>query len=82
MWESNPPRTVLTPHTGFEVQERHQAAIRSHAIVLSIRIFSDKKRSQAFFYNSFVEKCTPTRIGGLVGLFEKDEKPEYQPVKA
>ncbi len=23
-WESNPPRTVLTPYTGFEVREPHQ----------------------------------------------------------
>ena len=23
-WESNPPGTVLAPHTGFEVQEAHQ----------------------------------------------------------
>ena len=23
-WESNPPETVLTPHTGFEVREPHQ----------------------------------------------------------
>ena len=25
-WESNPPGTVLTPHTGFEVREPHQPA--------------------------------------------------------
>ncbi len=24
MWESNPPRTVMPPATGFEVQETHQ----------------------------------------------------------
>ena len=24
MWESNPPRTLLTPHTGFEDQEAHR----------------------------------------------------------
>ena len=24
MWESNPPGTLLTPHTGFEDQEAHQ----------------------------------------------------------
>lgn len=24
MWESNPPRTLLTPHTGFEDQEAPQ----------------------------------------------------------
>jgi hypothetical protein len=23
-WESNPPGTVLAPHTGFEVREPHQ----------------------------------------------------------
>jgi hypothetical protein len=23
-WESNPPGTLFTPHTGFEVQEAHQ----------------------------------------------------------
>jgi hypothetical protein len=23
-WESNPPGTVLAPHTGFEVREAHQ----------------------------------------------------------
>ena len=26
-WESNPPRTVLAPHTGFEVREPHQRAV-------------------------------------------------------
>ena len=25
-WESNPPGTVLAPHTGFEVREPHQPA--------------------------------------------------------
>ena len=25
-WESNPPGTVLAPHTGFEVREPHQWA--------------------------------------------------------
>jgi hypothetical protein len=25
-WESNPPGTVLAPHTGFEVRELHQTA--------------------------------------------------------
>lgn len=24
IWESNPPTTLLTPHTGFEVRESHQ----------------------------------------------------------
>ncbi len=24
MWESNPPKTLLTPHTGFEDQRQHQ----------------------------------------------------------
>ncbi len=23
-WESNPPKTVLAPYTGFEVRELHQ----------------------------------------------------------
>ncbi len=26
-WESNPPGTVLAPHTGFEVREPHQRAV-------------------------------------------------------
>ena len=30
MWESNPPRTLLTPHTGFEDQEAHQLLIYPH----------------------------------------------------
>ena len=30
MWESNPPRTLLTPHTGFEDQEAHQLPIYPH----------------------------------------------------
>lgn len=25
VWESNPPETLLTPHTGFEDQASHQA---------------------------------------------------------
>ena len=29
-WESNPPETVLTPHTGFEVREHHQNAACFH----------------------------------------------------
>ena len=29
-WESNPPGTVLTPHTGFEVREPHQPAAHFH----------------------------------------------------
>lgn len=24
MWESNPPKKLLTPHTGFEDQREHQ----------------------------------------------------------
>ena len=34
MWESNPPRTLLTPHTGFEDQEAHQSPIYPHNINL------------------------------------------------
>ena len=30
MWESNPPRMLLTPHTGFEDQEAHQLPIYPH----------------------------------------------------
>ena len=30
MWESNPPGTLLTPHTGFEDQEAHQSPIYPH----------------------------------------------------
>jgi len=26
-WESNPPETVLAPHTEFEVREPHQRAV-------------------------------------------------------
>ena len=26
-WESNPPGTLFTPHTGFEVQEAHQRPV-------------------------------------------------------
>jgi hypothetical protein len=26
-WESNPPETLLTPPTGFEVQEGHQCPV-------------------------------------------------------
>ena len=29
-WESNPPGTVLAPHTGFEVREPHQPAAHFH----------------------------------------------------
>ncbi len=29
-WESNPPGTVLAPHTGFEVRELHQTAAHFH----------------------------------------------------
>ena len=30
MWESNPPGTLLTPHTGFEDQEAHQSPNYPH----------------------------------------------------
>ena len=33
MWESNPPRTLLTPHTGFEDQETHQLSIYPHTSI-------------------------------------------------
>ena len=35
MWESNPPRMLLTPHTGFEDQEAHQLPIYSHLYFLN-----------------------------------------------
>ncbi len=28
VWESNPPRTLFTPYTGFEDQEAHQLPTR------------------------------------------------------
>jgi len=36
-WESNPPGTLFTPHTGFEVQETHQrpAHFRTKAEIIS-----------------------------------------------
>jgi len=39
-WESNPPRTLVAPHTGFEVRGTHQdpsASIRVHSTGVSIR---------------------------------------------
>ena len=31
VWESNPPRTLLTPNTGFEDQGAHQLPNRAHS---------------------------------------------------
>src|SRR5699024_8204526 len=36
MWESNPPRTLLTPDTGFEDQEAHQLLIYLHVMLFRI----------------------------------------------
>ena len=36
VWESNPPRTLLTPNTGFEDQGAHQLPDRVHKIVIII----------------------------------------------
>ena len=36
VWESNPPRTLLTPNTGFEDQGAHQLPNRAHESVNSI----------------------------------------------
>ena len=39
-WESNPPGTVLAPHTGFEVREPHQPAAHFRLVeVLIIYLF-------------------------------------------
>lgn len=42
MWESNPPRTLQTPNTGFEDQEAHQLPFYPH--------IQFSQALQAFFY--------------------------------
>ena len=38
MWESNPPRTLQTPNTGFEDQEAHQLPNYPRITVIDITI--------------------------------------------
>ncbi len=59
-WESNPPETLLTPPTGFEVQEGHQTLTTSlssydtlyHLIGTRSRIFnySQAAKRQGIWY--------------------------------
>ena len=35
-WESNPPKTLLMPHDGFEVREAHRDSTAPSLIKLSI----------------------------------------------
>ena len=53
-WESNPPGTVLAPHTGFEVRELHQTA--AHFRIGSLNL------TEALYYNHcfFCQYLSPT----------------------
>ena len=42
-WESNPPGTVLAPHTGFEVRELHQTAAHFHKPLKTNLVFIGTK---------------------------------------
>ena len=59
MWESNPPRTLLTPHTGFEDQETHQLSIYPHILIIPIELIYYSKLPltfQVFSYIIFLKK--------------------------
>ena len=57
-WESNPPGTVLAPHTGFEVRELHQTAAHfriSERVIIALiaAIFSSRKHESTKTGNFF-----------------------------
>ena len=75
MWESNPPRTLLTPHTGFEDQETHQLSIYPHILIIPIKLIHYSKLPltfQVFSYIIFLKKTElHTRLWS--GLSTKEE---------
>ena len=75
MWESNPPRTLLTPHTGFEDQETHQLSIYPHILIIPIKLIYYSKLPltfQVFSYIIFLKKTElHTRLWS--GLSTKEE---------
>ena len=46
-WESNPPGTVLAPHTGFEVREAHQRPWHFHERVCFLYTIKDTPARQS-----------------------------------
>ena len=83
MWESNPPRTLLTPHTGFEDQETHQLSIYPHILIISIKLIHYIKLPltfQVFSYIIFLKKTElHTRLRS--GLSTKEEYLKWKSIQ-
>ena len=50
MWESNPPKRLFTPVTGFEDQGAHQHPSTPECGAIITQNFDDRNRINAFFH--------------------------------